>query len=425
MNQRTIAIVGGGAAGMMAAASAVEQRPDLRVMLFERNPRLGAKVIISGGGRCNVTTGDSDVRRVLSRYPRGGRWLRHAMYSFPPDAVVRWFEEHGVPLKVEDDLRVFPVSDNGRDVVGVFERIFEAHSIDVRLRSSVTAIEREEAGGFVVRTGGGWSGRFDAVVITTGGAAFRHTGSQGDGFRFARALGHEVTPLFPSLNAYVVREAWAHGLAGVSFADAGLRIPARAPSGNTYSFRGAVLFTHAGITGPAVFALCALAATETYSGDRPMPLTINLLPELNAETAGDLLRQRFESMGGRGVANVLDTLLPRSVCPVLCTLAGVEPDTRAARVSRIERQRLASAITALPLTVIGRRNGEEFVTAGGIRTDEVDPRTMESRLVPGLSFAGEVLDVDGFTGGYNLQAAWATGRLAGLAVAGDAMPASS
>ena len=422
MTHRSLAIVGGGAAGMMAAATAVEKRPGARVTLFERNPRLGAKVIISGGGRCNVTTGVADVRQALTRYPRGARWLRHAMHSFPPHAVVDWFEAHGVPLKTEPDLRVFPVSDNGRDVVGAFERVFVRHAVDVRLRSAVAAVERDAAGGFLVRTSGDAVERFDAVVITTGGAAFRHTGSQGDGFRFAATLGHAVTPLYPSLNAYVVRERWARELAGVSFADALLRIPPRAAGGPDYRFRGPFLFTHHGVTGPAVFALNSLAATEPYGEERPLPLRINLLPELNEEAAGDLLRERFDALGGRGVANVLDTLLPRSVCPALCALAGVDPTARAARLSRAERRALASAITALPLTVVGRRNGEEFVTAGGVSTDEVDPRTMASRLVPGLFFAGEVLDVDGFTGGYNLQAAWATGRLAGLAAgaAGEA-----
>jgi predicted Rossmann fold flavoprotein len=424
MKQPIVAIIGGGAAGMMAAASAVEAQPAAGVTLFERNPRLGAKVIISGGGRCNVTTGEGDIRRVLSCYPRGSRWLRHAMHSFPPQAVFRWFEERGVPLKVESDLRVFPVSDKGRDVVGVFERIFNAQGVDVRLRSAVAAIARDEAGGFIVRTAADWLGRFDAVVITAGGAAFRHTGSQGDGFGFASALGHNVTPLFPSLNAYVVGEAWAHGLAGLSFADALLHIPAREPDGAAHRFRGPFLFTHAGVTGPGVFALCSLAATERYSPERPMPLQVNLLPNLNGPAAEDLLRQRLDSMGGRGVANVLDTLLPRSICPVLCALAGIDADTRAARVSRADRQKLAGAITSLPLTVVGRRNGEEFVTAGGVQTDEIDPRTMESRLVPNLYFAGEVLNVDGFTGGYNLQAAWATGRLAGLGVAKSTAPSS-
>jgi predicted Rossmann fold flavoprotein len=417
MSGESIAIVGGGAAGMMAAASAVEQRRDVRVTVFERNPRLGAKVIISGGGRCNVTTGVTDVRRVLSCYPRGARWLRHAMHSFPPAAVMRWFEQHGVPLKTEPDLRVFPVSDNGREVVGAFERLFRDHDVDVRLRATVAAVQRDEGGGLRLRTSAGAEERFDALVVTAGGAAFRHTGSHGDGFRFATALGHTVTPLYPSLNAYVVREAWAHGLAGVGCRDALLRIPARSAGGTDYRFRGPFLFTHAGITGPAVFALCALAATETYGADRPMPLTVNLLPELSGPATDDLLRERSAAMGGRRVVNVLDTLLPRSICPVLCALAGVDPEIRAARLARADRRALAGAITALPLTVVGRRNGEEFVTAGGVSTDEVDARTMQSRLVDGLFFAGEVLNVDGFTGGYNLQAAWATGRLAGVAAA--------
>jgi len=212
----------------------------------------------------------------------------------------------------------------------------------------------------------------------------------------------------------VVRETWAHGLAGVTIPDAALTIVPRTPGGPAFRFRGPLLFTHWGVTGPAVFALCALAAREPYDAANPLPLRVNLLPHLNEQTADAALRERFAALGGRGVANVLDTLLPRSVCPALCALADLDPAARAAEVSKSARRALARALTALPLTVVGRRNGEEFVTAGGVCTDEVDPRTMHSRLVPGLFFAGEVLDVDGFTGGYNLQAAWATGRLAGL-----------
>ena len=416
-------MIGGGAAGMMAATTLAEESPHVGVVLFERNPRLGAKVVISGGGRCNVTTGLTDVRQVLTRYPRGQRWLRHAMHSFPPARVVDWFESHGVPLKTETDLRVFPVSDNGRDVVGAFERVFARQRVEVRLRSRVAAIRRTPNGCFSIEEAGGPGGadRYDAVIVTTGGAAFRHTGSQGDGFRFAAALGHTVTPLYPSLNAYVVRERWAHTLSGLSLQDATLHIPARTAGGASYSFRGPFLFTHVGVTGPAVFALCSLAAKEHYGEDDPLPLRIDLMPDRSAPQVDQLLRERFAAMGARGVANVLDTLLPRSICATLCTLAAIDPTAQAARISRAERQRLVSLVNTLPLTIVGRRNGEEFVTAGGVATDEVDPRTMASLLVLGLYFAGEVLDVDGFTGGYNLQAAWATGRLAGLA-AGTAAP---
>ncbi len=400
---------------MMAAATIAEERPGTRVTLLERNPRLGAKVVISGGGRCNVTTGVTDVRQALERYPRGGRWLRHAMHSFPPWAVMDWFEAHGVPLKTEPDLRVFPVSDNGRDVVAAFVGVFDNHGVDVRPRHGVSAITRE-GGGFRISVVGVESGDLmcDTVILTTGGTAFRHTGSTGDGHRFSAALGHTVTPLAPSLNAYVVREPWVAEFAGVSFADAELTIPARSVGKRAYTFRGPFLFTHVGVTGPAVFALCSLAAAEPYDEHEPLALRINLLPDLSPDALDALLQERVGALGGRGVANVLDTLLPRSICPVLCALAGIDPATRAAQISRAGRRRLGGLIGALPLAVTGRRNGEEFVTAGGVATDEVDPRTMESRLVPGLFFAGEVLDVDGFTGGYNLQAAWATGRLAGL-----------
>jgi predicted Rossmann fold flavoprotein len=408
-----IAVIGGGAAGLMAAATIAEERPGARVTLFERNPRLGAKVIISGGGRCNVTTGIHQIPEVLQRYPRGARWLRHGMHSFPPRAVMDWFEARGVPLKTEPDLRVFPVSDNGRDVVGAFTRVFERTGVEVRTRAAVTAIQRAEDS-FALDITGGDTGRCDRVVLTTGGTAYRHTGSTGEGHRFAAGLGHTVTPLYPSLNAYVVREEWAHALSGLTFPDATLQVTAPG-SRERYRFQGAFLFTHFGVSGPAVFAVCALAAKEPYGEHRPLALTINLLPDLNADGVDALLQERCAALGARHTVNVLDTLLPQSICPVLCELAGVEPTLQAARLSRAGRRELAGLIAALPLTVVGRRNGEEFVTAGGVALDEIDPRTMASKLVPGLYFAGEILDVDGFTGGFNLQAAWATGRLAGLA----------
>lgn len=408
-----IAVIGGGAAGLMAAATIAEERPGAQVTLYERNPRLGAKVIISGGGRCNVTTGLADVPDILRRYPRGARWLRHAMYSFPPRAVIDWFEAHGVPLKIAADLRVFPVSDNGRDVVGAFTRVFTGAAVELRTRTPVTGL-RSISGGFMVEVAGMEDGPFARAVLTTGGTAYRQTGSTGDGHRFAITLGHTVTPLYPSLNAYVVQEGWVHALSGLTFPDALLQITAPA-SGARYRFRGALLFTHTGVSGPAVFAVCALAAKEPYGKDRPLVLTINLLPDLTTDGVSTLLQERCRALGARQIVNVLDTLLPHSLCPVLCRLAGVDPELRAARLPRRERQALAALITALPLTVVGRRNGEEFVTAGGVALDEVDPRTMASRRVPGLYFAGEILDVDGFTGGFNLQAAWCTGRLAGLA----------
>ena len=410
----SIAVIGGGAAGMMAAATISEERPAAAVTLYERNPRLGAKVTISGGGRCNVTTGIADIPAVLERYPRGARWLRHAMFAFPPSAVMGWFEAHGVPLKTELDGRVFPVSDRGGDVVAAFERIFARRNVRVRTRSTVASVEWLPTGGFFVQSASG-TATHDVVIITTGGAAFRHTGSQGDGYRFGAALGHTVTPLYPSLNAYVVREAWARGLSGLALPDALLRIPKEAGRRLAVAARGAMLFTHFGITGPAVFALCSRAATERYSDADPLPVAVRPLPDHSQAQIDALLQERFRALGGRGVANVLDTFLPRSLCTVLCELAGVDPATPAARVSRDERRRLVSLIDALPLSAIGRKNGEEFVTAGGIALAEVDARTMASRLVPGLFFAGEVLDVDGFTGGFNLQAAWATGRAAGLA----------
>jgi predicted Rossmann fold flavoprotein len=408
-----IVIIGGGAAGLMAAASLAETYPNRRVTLIERNADLGRKVKISGGGRCNVTTGLDDLAAVLGRYPRGAAFLRAAMTEFPPVAVQAWFEAHGVPLKTEGDGRVFPVSNRGEDVVGAFERVFRLRRVEVLTGRSVAGLERSGRRFAAALGGKGETLEADRVVLAAGGQAYRHTGSQGDGYGLAEALGHRITPLAASLSAFVVKETWPAEVAGVSLTAA--RVTAKGQQ--ALSFAGPLMFTHRGVTGPAVFAVSALTAFETATPAHPLPITLDLLPASSAESLAKLLVARCNEQPTRFFLNTLATVVPRSLAEVCCRETGLPDDRHAGKVGKKDARRVVGWLKAVPLEVTARPAGEEFVTAGGVDLSEVNPQTMESRIVPGLFFAGEVLDIDGFTGGFNLQAAWCTGRLAGLSAA--------
>ncbi len=414
-----IAIIGGGAAGLMAAAAALEHNPAADIFLMDRNSELGKKVIISGGGRCNVTTGLQDVREVLKRYPRGAKFLMSAMHRFPPAATFDWFEAHGVPLKIEDDLRVFPQSDNGHDVVNAFTRIFEADGMHVKvmLGHHVTAV-RTDGKHFFVDFKEQKQLIVDRVILTTGGQAYRQTGSTGDGYAFAESLGHTITPLAPSLNSFFTQETWPKELSGVSFERttvAAMRqpLPTSPSKGEEAHWTGPFLFTHKGISGPAVFALSSLAAFEMYDAAHPMPISIDLFPDETAGVLAKRLTDSFQMHGKKAVRNVLAGFVPKSLAETVCAQTAIAGDTNAADMNKVQIGTIVAWLKKITLHAVGRGAGDEFVTAGGVNLSEVNPLTMESRRCPGLFFAGEILDVDGFTGGYNLQASWATGMVAG------------
>lgn len=414
-----IAIIGGGAAGMMAAAAINETAPDAEIFLIEKNASLGQKVIISGGGRCNVTTGFSDLRLILDRYPRGGKFLTSAMYAFPPDQVYRWFEAHGVPLKTEEDLRVFPKSNNGKDIVAVFEKILRTGQspegpCSLLLHHDVQKIEKL-ANGFRLHFKAHPPLEVDKLILTTGGQAYRHTGSTGDGYTFAESLGHSITPLAPSLNSFITKETWPKELAGVSLPKVTLRAKKE-------KFTGPILFTHRGLTGPAVFALSSLIAFEEYNPEHPLPLSIDLLPFTNQALFEAEFKNELQENPKKMFKNTLAKYMPKSLAATLCTLLAIDGDRNNSEVAKKDIQKTIERVKNLPLTLIGRGAGDEFVTAGGVELSEVNPRTLESKLTPGLYFAGEILNIDGFTGGYNLQCAWATGRLAGQSASGRMNP---
>jgi predicted Rossmann fold flavoprotein len=394
-----IAIIGGGAAGLMATFSAHEANPQAEIFLLERNNGLGKKVIISGGGRCNVTTGLQDLKLVLTKYPRGAKFITSAMHQFPPRSVYEWFEAHGVPLKNQADNRVFPVSDNGRDVVAVFEKSFADSSIRVQLKTTVEAIKKNHDRFEISLRGQTEALIVDRVVLTTGGQAYRQTGSTGDGYAFAISLGHSITQLAPSLNSFTTIEKWPAKISGLSFANATVS----ANRLNHPQITGPILFTHRGLTGPAVFAFSSLVAFEKYDATEPLVVAVDVFPDCRRDALQTELEELMKQNAKKNVINALDILLPKSLSEILGELVGIDVSKNAGDLSKKEITRIVSWLKSVPLTVVNLH--------------EVNPATMESKICPGLFFAGEILDVDGFTGGFNLQASWATGRLAGLSAA--------
>ena len=397
-----IAIVGGGAAGMMAAVGILEKSKSHEIYLIEKNPILGRKVIISGGGRCNVTTGYTDLKEVLKSYPRGGKFLKTAMYNFPPDELYTWVEEQGVPLKVEKDMRVFPVSNDGKDIVGIFEKIFEKENINLLFKKAVKGIKKSEDK-FILDLETEKL-EVDKVILTTGGQAYRHTGSTGDGYSLAESLGHSCTDLAASLSSYIVEENWVKELTGVSFPNVQIKFS------NKHKFIGPILFTHRGISGPATFALSSLAAFEKFDRET---LYIDFVPDKNYEDVKNLIEQYSKANPKKSFYFNLAQFFSKSMAKSICTNLEISHEKVCQELSNKDLNKSIEAIKNTSITLTGKTPGDEFVTAGGVKLEEVNAKTMESRICPGLYFAGELLDIDGFTGGYNLQVAWCTGKLAG------------
>lgn len=419
---KTIAIIGGGAAGLMAAAHLVEsaQGKDITIHLFDKNDHLGAKVIISGGGRCNVTTGIHDIKQLLQNYPRGAKFLMSAMYKLPPPKVMEWFESHDVPLKTEEDLRVFPKSDNGKDIVNALEKTITEKpnaTIYLHLKTNVTNIEKKT--GFIIHTKKETI-TADYLLIATGGSTYRQTGSTGDGYAFAQSLSHTITELAPSLSSFMTKEDYPKDLAGVSFTQTEITLDSNTEK-KSYTRKGPLVFTHRGMSGPAIFAISSMAAYENFTAKEPHHLTINFLPDLTKAELLEKLQKEANLHGKKEFRNFLDIFLPKSLCEVMARelIKRKKLPSNSAHAGQMNaelKKETAELIHAFPFTIIGRSPGEEFVTAGGVSLPEVDTNTMESKICPNLYFAGEVLDIDGFTGGFNLQASWATGYLAGESI---------
>lgn len=425
---KPVVVIGGGAAGMMAAGRAAQL--GAQVLLIEKNNALGRKIYISGKGRCNVTNAGS-VREFIENYPDNGHFLYSALNRFSNEDLVAFLESLGVPLKTERGGRIFPLSDRSADIIAAFSKYLEQGGVEIRLQETVLGIVEEQKEVKGVNTSRGYIPA-QSLIVTTGGKSYPGTGSTGDGYRWAEELGHNIIPLRPALVPLNIKENWVTSLQGLSLknVEVVLKVGAGTSPGNkglpedgkvlAREF-GEMLFTHFGVSGPIILTL-SRKVVDTGRREN-LILSVNLKPALDEETLDQRVQRDFQKYLRKQIKNALDDLLPKRLIPVILELSHINPEKFVHQITRLERGELVKKIQALSMTVKGPRSLDEaIVTAGGVDLKEINPKTMESRLIKGLYFAGEVLDIDGYTGGYNLQAAFSTGfvcgQAAGLAVGG-------
>ncbi len=404
-NPHHIVIVGGGAAGFFAAITAAEA--GARVTLLERGPQFLSKVRISGGGRCNVTHACFDGREFATRYPRGGQALIGAFKRFQASDTVAWFAARGVTLKTEGDGRMFPVTDSSETIVECLVRAAREAGVSVRTNCGVESVRRTEAG-FELTLTGGEIISCDRLLLATGGCRAAVAG------QLAAALGHTIEAPVPSLFTFSIALPWLKELAGASVELAEVSVP-----GTDLRERGPVLVTHWGLSGPVVLRLSAWGARELHALDYKFPLLVNWLPHRPPDLLAKEFDLRRQQQGAKLIINTPIAPLTARLWEALVLAAGVNRETRCSALTRAQQHQLTQQLTRSEFAVTGKSlNKDEFVTCGGVKLGEVNFKTMESRVCPGLYFAGELLDIDGITGGFNFQAAWTTGWIAGNAMAG-------
>lgn len=401
-----IAVVGGGAAGLAASYAAAVNGAE--VLLFEKNEKLGKKLFISGKGRCNLTN-DSDLDNHLKNIVRNPRFLYSAFHALSPSDLMALIECAGTPLKTERGGRVFPISDKSSDVISAWKKLLNEVGVTVKLNECVRSVKKTDDGFLIESDGGVFS--FDKVIVATGGITYRATGSDGDGYRFAEKLGHTLTPLVPALVG--IKANLPDGLAGLSLKNVELT----AIRGKETLFRdfGEMLFTHTGISGPIVLT----ASSRINRLDlKEILLSVDLKPALDDETLDARLVREFGAQPNKAIRNVMPALLPKSLIDLVLERAEIKPHLPCNAITREERKRLVSVLKGLTVqpTAFEDFNGA-IVTSGGVDVTEINAKDMQSKLLKGLYFAGEILDVDALTGGYNLQIAFSTGYLAGSAAA--------
>lgn len=411
---RQVIVIGGGAAGMMSAVCAA--REGAFVTLLEKNEKTGKKIYITGKGRCNLTN-SCDQEVFFDNIVSNGKFLYSAFHRMDSQGVREFFESAGLRLKEERGNRIFPLSDHSSDVISALNRQMEKERVKVCLHTQAAEILTGSHPAPAVRGVKLADGRellADAVIVATGGKSYESTGSTGDGYRFAAHAGHRVKELKPALVPFVTKESWPKALQGLSLKNVSVTL--KKEKKKIYEGFGEMLFTHFGVSGPLI-----LSASSYYVkkyNDMPVRLCIDLKPALSDEQLDRRLLREFDRSRNRQFKNALDSLLPAKLIPVLVALSGIPPEKKAGELTREERNSLASCLKNLTMTVTGTRGFQEaIVTQGGVDVKEVNPSTMESKLVKGLYFAGEVLDLDALTGGFNLQIAWSTGYLAGLSAA--------
>lgn len=406
-----VIIIGGGAAGMMAAIAAAGAGH--QVFLYEKNEKLGKKVYITGKGRCNITNA-ADTEDMFRGIVRNPKFLYSSFYSFTNMDMMASLEQWGCPVKIERGNRVFPVSDHSSDVIKALANRMRELGVTVKLHEEVSdlMVTDGKATGIILKHGAQLV-EADAVIVATGGLSYPTTGSTGDGYRFAKAQGHTVTELSPALVPFITKETLTKDLQGLSLRNISIQIL----KGNKvlYEEFGEMLFTHFGVSGPVLLSASSYVASQLAK--EPLTLSIDLKPALSAEQLDARILRDFEQFKNKQYKNALGQLLPARLIPMIMERSGIEPDKQVNTITREERQRIVAQMKDFRMTLTGLRGYKEaIITQGGISVKEINPSTMESKKVKGLYFIGEVLDLDGVTGGFNLQIAWSTGYLAGISI---------
>lgn len=410
-----VLIIGGGAAGMMAGVFAARNHHEVHIL--EKNEKLGKKVFITGKGRCNVANA-CDTEELFPAVMSNPKFLYSGFYSFGPQDVMNFFEEAGVPLKVERGNRVFPQSDHSSDIIRALERELKKAGAKVHLHTTVKEIvkkpEAEKVTGVILENDTFMEG--DAVIVATGGFSYQSTGSTGDGYRFARELGLKVTDISPSLVPLKTKEDYIPKLQGLSLKNTGLTI--KNGKKVLYEDFGEMMFTHFGVTGPMILSASAhIGAKLAKAENGELCAYLDLKPALTKEQLDARILREFETGQNKQFKNVIGVLFPSSLTPVMLELGGIPAEKKIHDISREERQHFVDLVKAFPFTITGMGEFKEaIITKGGVSVKEINPGTMESKKISGLYFAGEVLDLDAVTGGYNLQIAWSTAYLAAQAI---------
>ena len=400
-----IIVIGGGPAGMLAAFSAAGD--DTKVILLEKNDKLGKKLFITGKGRCNITN-SADTSVIMKNIMTNPKFMYSALESYDNNDIIRDIESFGCKVKEERGGRMFPVSDHSSDVIKALSNMLDNAGVEVRLRSEVKKIDKTSHG-FDVFFSNGKKENADAVIVATGGISYAATGSTGDGFEFAKSLGHTVTDLKPSLVPLVTSDGWCKDLQGLSLKNTGLKMYSAGKL--IYEDFGEMMFTHFGITGPMI-----LSASSYYYKRKSDDCVIHLdlKPALSEDVLDERILREISENHEKHFINMLPSLLPAKMVPVIARMTGIEEHKKCGDIKKEERKKLVHLLKDLEIHVIGTRGFEEaIITKGGISVKEVSPKTMMSKLCDGLFFAGEALDLDALTGGFNLQIAWSTGYLAG------------
>lgn len=405
-----VAVVGGGAAGMMAAI--VAARNGHKVQLFEKNEKLGKKVYITGKGRCNITNA-ADLEQIFANVVTNRKFLYSAFYGFDNQQTIQFFEELGVRTKIERGERVFPVSDKSSDVIQGMQRELNRLGVKLSLQTEVVGIKQTDGQVEGVLLADGKFVSAGAVIVATGGLSYPSTGSTGDGYRFAKDMGHTVTKLSPSLVPFQIKEEFVREMQGLSLKNVALKL--YAGKKKIYDDFGEMLFTHFGVSGPLI--LSASSFVSKYIDKQEITLVLDLKPALSSEQLDARIVRDFSEMQNKQFKNGLDKLLPKKMIPVVLSLSEIDPNKPIHSVTKEERQRIVELLKGMELHLERLRGyNEAIITKGGVSVKEINPGTMESNLVKGVYFVGEVLDLDALTGGYNLQIAWSTAYAAGSQV---------